>query len=725
MIDQRERKKRRREGIIILILALLISGLALIESKLFSPNAHSPLANSLLLFIFINLNVILLLSLVFLVLRNVVKLVAEYKKGILGSKIRAKLVVLFVSLSLLPTLVLFGISIKFVFSSFNYWLNFRVENTLNQAMSVGHLYYKQTSKDVLRCAQILIRETERGDLSLSGRWLRRKAQEYNLSLLEVYGKDKKLLRAFYQRPVKNTTSLKNNLDQVLTKKQAIAMITRSSIGDLALAIVPIFSDANELKRILIAGRYIPTEMAKGLQDIRISGEDYKQFMLVQHPLKLTLLITFSVITLLVLFAATWVGMRLAKNITAPIQTLAEATQRIASGDLDFCLHTEAKDELGMLVNSFNQMTEDLRTSKGRLERAYEVLRQRNIEIEQRRWYMETILKNIATGVISIDAHGCITTINPAAKIILKLEGENLIGKRLESLLKSYDLKKIIEILHLLEKGNELIEKQLRFSFNGHSLSLLVSATALKDESGHPLGSVFVFEDLTQLEKMQRLAAWREVARRIAHEIKNPLTPIQLSAQRLRRRYLDKFSEDGQVFNECTQMIIHEVDELKQLVNEFSNFARLPEAHPVPNDLAKIVSETLVVYRNANQDIQFEFKQIRPVPIFNLDYEQIKRALINLLNNAIASIEGKGKIEMVLDYEPHLKIARLEVRDTGRGIPDKDKLKLFEPYFSTKKSGTGLGLTIVHTIVSDHQGFIRVKDNHPKGTVFTIELPVHT
>ncbi len=724
MIDQQERKKRRRERIIILILILLIFGLAFIESKLFSPNAHSPLANSLLLFILVNLNVVLLLSLVFLVLRNVVKLVAEYKKGILGSKIRAKLVVLFVSLTSLPTLILFGISIKFVFSSFNYWLNFRVENALNQAMTVGHLYYKETSKDVLRCAQILSREMKRGNLFISKHWLRRKTQEYNLSILEIYDKDKKLLKAFYQRPLK-TISLNNNLDQVFTRKQAISMITRSSIGDLALAIVPIFSNSNELKEILIAGRHIPIEMTEGLQGVRISGEDYKQFMLVQHPLKLTLLITFSIITLLILFAATWVGMRLAKNITAPIQTLAGATQRIASGDLDFSLHTEAKDELGMLVKSFNQMTKDLRTSKGCLEGAYEVLRQRNVEIEQRRWYMETILKNIATGVISIDANGCITTVNPAAKRILSLKEEDLIGKRLEDLFKSYDLKEIAEILYLLEKGNELIEKQLRFSFNGHSLSILVSATALKDESGHPFGTVFVLEDLTQLEKMQRIAAWREVARRIAHEIKNPLTPIQLSAQRLRRRYLDKFSEDGQVFNECTQMIIHEVEELKQLVNEFSNFARLPEAHPIANNLAEIVSETLAVYRTANQNIQFEFKQIRPVPIFNLDGKQIKRVLINLLNNAIASIEDKGKIEIVLDYEPHLKIAKLEVRDTGRGIPDKDKIRLFEPYFSTKKSGTGLGLTIVHTIVSDHQGFIRVKDNHPKGTVFTIELPVHT
>jgi len=724
MINHQERKRRRRERIIILILVLLIFCLAFIESKLLNPNTHFPLANSIVLFILINLNIILLLSLVFLVLRNVVKLIAEYKRGILGSKIRAKLVVLFVGLSLFPTLILFGISIKFVFSSFNYWLNFRVERALNQAMAVGHLYYKETCNDVLRHARILAKELKKKKLAISRQWLKGKIYEYNFSFVKIYDKNKKPMWSFYQKPFKNEISFENNLDQALTKKGATSMVIRLSKSDFALTILPIFSNSNELKWILVAGRRIPSEISKELEDIGISVGDYKQFMLVQQPLKLTLLITFSIMTLLILFAATWVGFRLAKGITAPIQKLAEATQRIASGDLDFSLHTETKDELGMLVKSFNQMTRDLKTSKEHLEGAYKILKERNLEIEQRRRYMETILRNIATGVISIDAHGCITTINPAAKQILKLNKEDLIGKRMEEIFMSYGLKEIVGVLQLLKKGNELIEKQLRFSLNGQNLTLLVSASSLKDELGNHLGAVFVFEDLTQMEKIQRIAAWREVARRIAHEIKNPLTPIQLSAQRLRRRYLEKFSEDGQIFDECTQMIIREVDELRQLVSEFSKFARMPEANLTPNNLAEIVSETLAVYRSANQNIQFEFKQIRQVPIFNLDREQIKRALINLLDNAVASIEGEGKVEIVLDHEPRLKIARLEVRDTGRGIPDEDKRRLFEPYFSTKKSGTGLGLTIVHTIISDHQGFIRVKDNYPKGTVFTIELPTN-
>jgi two-component system nitrogen regulation sensor histidine kinase NtrY len=247
---------------------------------------------------------------------------------------------------------------------------------------------------------------------------------------------------------------------------------------------------------------------------------------------------------------------------------------------------------------------------------------------------------------------------------------------------------------------------------------------LKDKKGQLLGHVFVFEDITELEKMQRMAAWREVARRIAHEIKNPLTPIQLSAQRLRRRYLEKIKDEG-VFDECTQMIIKQVEELKHMVNEFSQFARLPAINPTPNDLAVVIEEAVSIYKNAHPQIEFSFKIINSPPVFAFDQEQIKRALINLLDNAVGSIEKEGKVEVVLSYDESLKIVRIEIKDTGKGIPPGLKPYLFEPYFSTKKTGTGLGLTIVHRIISDHQGFIRVKDNQPQGTIFIIELPVRS
>jgi two-component system nitrogen regulation sensor histidine kinase NtrY len=220
-----------------------------------------------------------------------------------------------------------------------------------------------------------------------------------------------------------------------------------------------------------------------------------------------------------------------------------------------------------------------------------------------------------------------------------------------------------------------------------------------------------------------MAAWREVARRIAHEIKNPLTPIQLSAQRLRKRYLDKLQQDGAVFDECTRTIVTQVEELKGMVNEFSNFARMPASQPSPDHLNEIIQETLVLFREAHKDVRIAFVS-RDLPVFNIDRDQMKRVLMNLIKNSLAAIENGGEIKIQTSYDPRLQMVRLEVSDDGCGIPDEDKGRLFEPYYSTKKTGTGLGLTIVNAIIADHNGYIRVRDNKPKGTTFVIELPVH-
>ena len=275
---------------------------------------------------------------------------------------------------------------------------------------------------------------------------------------------------------------------------------------------------------------------------------------------------------------------------------------------------------------------------------------------------------------------------------------------------------------LKSSGKDSIERQVAVNLEGKSLSLLINLTNLKDEEGKSLGVVAVFDDLTQLIKAQRMAAWREVARRIAHEIKNPLTPIQLSAQRLRKRYLEKLQPDGTVFDECTRTIVKQVEELKGMVNEFSNFARMPACQPTPNRLNEIIQETLVLFQGVQRPIRFEFIPDE-LPVLNVDRDQIKRVMINLIKNSLAAIENEGKIRIQTSYDSKLQMVRLEVSDDGRGISDEDKGRLFEPYFSTRKSGTGLGLTIVNAIISDHNGYIRVRDNKPKGTTFLIELPV--
>jgi two-component system nitrogen regulation sensor histidine kinase NtrY len=269
-----------------------------------------------------------------------------------------------------------------------------------------------------------------------------------------------------------------------------------------------------------------------------------------------------------------------------------------------------------------------------------------------------------------------------------------------------------------------MERQISLSIENRTLTLVVFITVLRDDKGKYLGLVAVFEDVSEMEKAQRMAAWREVARRIAHEVKNPLTPIRLSAQRLKKRYGPTASrEDGKVFEECTDMIINQVDELKRLVNEFSSFARMPASNPTPNSISQIIKESVSIYQEAQKKVSITFNDSTDIPVFKVDREQMKRVMINLLDNAIAAIDGDGEIAIDLSYDKEQEMVRIEVADNGKGIAPDHRMRLFEPYFSTKRQGTGLGLAIVSTIISDHNGFIRFQDNQPRGTIFIIELPV--
>ena len=403
---------------------------------------------------------------------------------------------------------------------------------------------------------------------------------------------------------------------------------------------------------------------------------------------------------------------------------ANATRRVADGELDFRLERDSDDEMGLLVDSFNQMTSDLQASKKQLESVNVALQQSNIELDERRHYIETILQNVPAGVISFDAAGRITSINKFAEDLLHIDRDDYLHEDFRTTLMPGN-RVIVEkfMQELEESGKPTIQRPLRISLQNETYSLLVNISKLFDEGGNPLGTVLVFDNLTQLEKAQRIAAWREVARRIAHEVKNPLTPIQLSAQRLRKKYLYTLETDKEVFDLCTQTIINQVEELKRLVSEFSSFARMPIVQKSPNDLVEMVREILLFYKESHGYITFRQTVASDIPRFNFDLKQIKRVLINLLENAIAVLPEGGVIEIVLSCDRNHQLVRMEVKDNGPGVADDDKLRLFEPYFSTKKSGTGLGLAIANTVVTDHGGNIRVTDNIPSGAVFTVELPM--
>jgi len=342
--------------------------------------------------------------------------------------------------------------------------------------------------------------------------------------------------------------------------------------------------------------------------------------------------------------------------------------------------------------------------------------------------METVLRNVSAGVISIDRDDIISTINSAAEEMLGVNSEEILNRKYGDVLKPEHMELVREFREELDTSDGgFVERQIQLTVRDKVIAILVSATILRDDDNHYMGIVVVFEDLTQLQKTERIAAWREAAKRIAHEIKNPLTPVRLSAERLQRKYGDKIEEGSDsVFHECTRTIISQVDVLKNLVNEFSRFARLPVTNLSPNDLNAVIEDSVILFQDAHKDIVFDFGKDAGVPVLNIDAEQIKRVMVNLLDNAVAAVSAvdhDGKVEISTCYDKKHNRVRMDIGDNGPGITPEDKTKLFEPYFSTKKTGTGLGLVIVSSIISDHNGFVNVKDNVQGGTIVSIELPV--
>ncbi len=734
--ERLDRKRKRRERYLIALLMCVIPLLLYLGIRILEPGFDLPFSGSMFVFALINLNVILFLLLLFLIVRNIVKLLFERRKDIMGAKLRTKLVLAFVTLTLLPTTILFFVSVQFIASSIDYWSNLQIEQSLKNAMEVGQDHYNRLNEEILFFGNKLSRVMRYEGLMLRSkqedlkRYVHEMQREYSLVSVKVFSRDFKLVALSQDHRVDLTPfegPSKVVLSKAMDKGADDHFIQSSAHGDLVCGMVPVFSrtDSKSVVGLIVMGKFVPRSFENRLKAISRGLQEYQQLKMLKQPIKISNIITLSIVTLLIIFSSIWFGFYLSKEITIPIRELADATNRIASGDYDVYVDLESTDEIGGLVNSFNKMTMDLKTSKDQLEMTNKELIKSNIELEQRRLYMEFVLANVAAGVISADVKGNILTINKSAESMLDAEAEEIVGKNYRDILSQEHIHIINSFLAdkaLFRKG--FLKKQIRVSAGNRRLTLLASINVLRDDKGDYLGLVIVFEDLSDIEKAQRMAAWREVARRIAHEVKNPLTPIQLSAQRLRKRYGEKLKgEEGKVFHECTEMIVRQVEELKALVNEFSNFARMPAANPVPADIRRIIGEALSIFREAHKDVKFTFNVSKQIPDFNLDKEQIKRMMINLLDNAIEAMGGKGEVIIDLSWDEILRIVRIIVADHGKGIPPEHKARLFEPYYSTKKQGTGLGLAIVNTIITDHNGFIRVQDNQPRGTKFIIELPM--
>jgi two-component system nitrogen regulation sensor histidine kinase NtrY len=475
--------------------------------------------------------------------------------------------------------------------------------------------------------------------------------------------------------------------------------------------------------VVVASDLLTGELASRARHIQDAYEDYSQLRVLRAPLAGVYLSFFLMMTLMILVGATWMGLYLAKRITEPVQRLATAAREIEAGHLDYRVDrgTVSDDEFGALVEAFNSMASEVGKSRRRLERSTVDLERKHVEVEGRRRYIETILERIATGVVSIDAAGKVSTLNSAAMRLLGLDSA-AVGQAASAVFGREDLQPFGNLLRAAAAGKtEPSAQEIAMSRDDRELQLAAVATALRGNEGSD-GMVLVVDDVTPLIRAQKVAAWREVARRLAHEIKNPLTPIQLCAERIRRHFNTAPAPTQALVEECTSTIVGEVDSLKALVDEFSQFARMPAPRAVPTDLHGLLNEALALYSGLLGDVRFERRFAEPLPKVRADGEQIRRVIINLVDNAIEAMSRSGMITIETHHDPGATLVRLVIADDGPGIPAAEREKLFMPYYSTKRRGSGLGLAIVRRIVAEHGGTIDVGDNEPKGTKFTIELP---
>jgi two-component system nitrogen regulation sensor histidine kinase NtrY len=710
-----EAKRRKREGLTILITSVVVLAFAYFEVQLPDVSSEYSLSNNIVFFLLININIILLILLVFLVVRNLVKLVFERKRRILGSRLRARLVIAFVGLSLIPTLLLFVIAGGFVTRSFERWFDIQVETALQGSLEIGQTYYQNSANNALFYARQLSRRvTEQGLFDSQRRsdlkeFIQSKQREYNLGTVELFSPDHLPVVVAFNDQVPTGVSIKAEPD-FLNRALRGLEVTRTQgfgDGDIIRGGVPIYDSGKRIQGVVVVDYYVPKSITKRALEISRSYEQYKHLGFLKNPVKNSYILTLLLVTLVIIFAATWFGLYLAKGITIPIQQVAAGTHEVAHGNWDYQIEAAGDDELGTLVESFNQMTRDLKKS--------------NLELLRRGKFVETLLANITAGVIAVDSAGKITSWNKAAEQMLDVDATTALGKNYREAFESEPLRVMRGLIDNLN-DRESSETELQIQLPDHLLTVFATAATLRDDSNDSLGVMIFLEDITQIQKVQRMEAWREVARRIAHEIKNPLTPIQLSAERLRKRYAKLLQADGAVLDKCTTTIIQQVVELKNLVNDFSQFARLPTAQPMPNDLNGIVQDALFLFKEGHNHIDFDFRQ-RQLPALELDREQIKRVMINLLDNAVAAVGDGGQVRISTSYDHARNTVYLEVADDGCGMPPEARVRIFEPGFSTKKQGTGLGLTIVNQIVEDHRGYIRVRNNEPRGSRFIIEFPV--
>ena len=700
------------------------------------PDSILPSPSYALVLFLVYLDSVGLVALTLLLSRNLIRAFFEKRHKLMGKGFRSKLVTAFIGFALIPTVLLALVASGVISEVIDVWFNDQIMHVLRDSEEVAHLYQEERESLTADTARAISKEIFREDIlkpehrELLRAIMARMQQEYHLAGVEVFSPkmetlarmmDPKLSDAVLSLPVGQLVL------HVLDTGQPMSSAQEAPVGKLIRAAAPIRGNGqtDRVFGVVVVSSYVPEILVMKMDGIAKQFEEYRQIKSMKNPIKGGAYLFVAVVTVLILFGATWFGFYVARGITVPIQRLAEGTEAVAKGNLDVNIDVKATDEIGTLVQSFNRMTADLRTSKSRLEEVNMSLVRSNVEIDQRRAYTEAVVETIAAGVLSIDMAGLISTFNPSAERIMGVKGDDLRGRPVHEAFKSFNLQLFQKAYdQMLQEQTESVSMDGQMETpNGRLLTVGLNISRMQNDAGLDLGFVFVFEDRTEFIKAQKTAAWQEVAQRIAHEIKNPLTPIQLSAQRLRKKYAEKSTGFDEIFDQATGVIISEVTRLKSMVDEFSKYARMPLPQMRKASLHDIIEKVISLYTGAHRDIEFIVQLDEGLPSLNCDPEQMHRVLVNLFDNAIQAMNDHGRLWVTTECDWRRHRAVVKVADEGMGIQPDDHKMLFVPYFSKKRTGTGLGLAIVHRIISDHNGTIHAENHHPKGALFTFELPL--
>jgi two-component system, NtrC family, nitrogen regulation sensor histidine kinase NtrY len=720
-------------GILVLV-GVLVALLTIANgSSRFSPDFLS----EFVLYALSAVDLTMLAALGFVLARNIVKLIVERRRALPFARFRAKLVFLLLGMTVMPAVLVLIVGSELIRTSAERWFNAPMDEILSSANTIASDYYHERQMLVSDNANRIAHELGAMDLNAADTkpirdLLTPDVTLHRVQLVDVYraqpvqGAAPRLERlvdvAAEGLPETNQASADRLATQALGGLAATSIESGNGSGDFLRSAAVIRGRDNRPAGVVVATDYLTGEMAARSRRMTQAFESYNQLRVYKRPLAGVYLSFFLMVTLMILVGATWMGLYMAKRITGPVRVLAAAAREIGAGHLDQRIEPQSNDEFGSLVEAFNSMASELASTRRRIERGQIELEQKHVEVEGRRRYIETILERITTGVVSLDHEGAITTMNSAAARLLGLNRAT-VGQPALSVFKRPDLEPMGRLITRASKGKaEPLAHEIAIVREDRELHLAAVATPLVSDTGEAEGVVLVFDDVTPLIRTQKVAAWREVARRLAHEIKNPLTPIQLSAERLRRHFAAAAPQAKAIVDECTTTIVGEVESLKMLVDEFSQFARMPSPRTVPTDLVDLITQTLALYNGIFTDITIEQQFAPGMPLVRLDVEQIRRVIINLVDNAIEAMDRRGHIVVETQLDQTNNLVRVIVGDDGPGIPPAEREKLFLPYYSTKRRGSGLGLAIVRRIIAEHGGSIDVGDNTPTGTRFTIELP---